>query len=109
MLTQVLLELEQRGDGQRVSCLVLDGNDLGDCAMGKLATYVKLSSSLEALRLRNVGITDQGFSEIAAGTVTNRSVRLLDLRNNGLCTRNVCKEVLTGIHRFNPKVEILYS
>lgn len=108
MLTKVLLELEQRGDGQRVSDLVLDGNDLGDVAMGKLATYIKLSSSLHCLRLKNVGITDQGFSEISAGTVTNRSLQLLDLRNNGLCTRSVCKEVLTGIHRFNAKVEIMF-
>jgi hypothetical protein len=109
MLTQVLLELEQRGDGKRVSCLTLDGNDLRDSTMGKLATYVKLSGSIQALRLRNVGITDQGFSEVAAGSVTNKSLMLLDLRDNGLCTHTVDSEVVKGIRRFNPKIEILFG
>jgi len=88
---------------------VLDGNDLRDVAMGKLSSYLKLSSAIQVLRLRNVGITDQGFSEVAAGTVTNKSLALLDLRDNGLCTHAVGKEVVTGIGRFNPRVEIVFG
>lgn len=107
MLTRILLDLEHRSDGVPVTHLVLDGNDLRDTSMGALASYLKLSSHMQALQLRNVGITDQGFSEVCAGLVGNKGLALLDLRDNGLCTPAVNKEVTVGIRRFNPKAEVL--
>lgn len=108
MLTQVVLDLEHRGGGAKVARLILDGNDLRDIAMAALASFLRLSGSLEALQLRNVGITDQGFSEIVAGLATNKTLALLDLRDNGLCTPNIAKEVVSGMRRFNATTEILY-
>eukprot|EP00416_Gambierdiscus_australes_P042304 CAMPEP_0171098654 /NCGR_PEP_ID=MMETSP0766_2-20121228/48974_1 /TAXON_ID=439317 /ORGANISM="Gambierdiscus australes, Strain CAWD 149" /LENGTH=299 /DNA_ID=CAMNT_0011558051 /DNA_START=33 /DNA_END=932 /DNA_ORIENTATION=+ len=106
-LTEVLLELEQRAEGQRVSYLALDGNDLGDAGMGPLAMLVRLSAALQVLQLRNAGITDQGVSRVLSGLVKNRSLALLDLRNNGLCMPGVSEAAVAGMQRFNPKVEVL--
>lgn len=107
MLTNVILGLEHRGDGEKVTEIVLDGNDLRDASMGALSSFIRLSSGLEALMLRNVGITDQGLSEIIAGLVTNKTLLLLDLRDNGLCTPAVAQEVKAGMRRFNNITEIL--
>jgi len=109
MLTSVVLDMEHRGDGAKVTRLILDGNDMGDIGMGSLASFVRLSTCIEAVHLRNVGITDQGMGEIVAGLVTNKTLALLDLRDNGLCTPAVCKEIVAGMRRFNTKTRILLS
>lgn len=109
LLTQVLLELEHRAEGEKVSCLSLDGNDLGDPGMASLASFLRLSGAMEALQLRNVGITEQGVSQVVAGLVTNRSLRLLDLRCNGLCSLEAGNAAISGVKRFNPTAEILLS
>mmetsp|Transcript_21885 Transcript_21885/g.40248 ORF Transcript_21885/g.40248 Transcript_21885/m.40248 type:complete len:308 (-) Transcript_21885:74-997(-) len=106
-LTIVLMELEQRGDGQRIKWLALDGNDLGDVGMGSLARLLKLSGHLQTLLCRNVGITERGVSEIVAGLVSNKSLALLDLRNNGLCERSAAQAAIDGVQRFNKSVEVL--
>lgn len=108
-LTQIMLELENRAEGVKVSQLVLDGNDLTDAGMGVLASFLRLTRSLEVLQLRNVGITEQGVSELVAGLVTNRSLRLLDVRSNGLCEMNAAKSAVSGVQRFNSAVRILLS
>lgn len=107
-LTNTLLTLEQRTIGERVRRLSLDGNDLGDIGMAPLTSYLRLTDSLEALHLRNVGITDRGLSELVAGLVKNKSLRLLDLRSNGLCEIEIGQAVLTGVKHFNKNVEIWF-
>lgn len=107
LLTQVLLELEQRAEGTKVSWLVLDGNALGDMATGALASFLRLTSSLEALQLRSIGITEQGVSELVAGLVTNRSLKLLDVRSNGLCSLEAARAAVSGVQRFNKTVQVL--
>jgi hypothetical protein len=109
MLTSTLLELEHRGASSRVSRVVLDGNDLRDISMAPLASYVRLSSGLEALQLRNVGVTDEGLSEVIAGVVSNKILCMLDLRDNGLTTPAVGREVVAGMRRFNKTTEILVA
>jgi len=109
LLTHVLLELEHRAEGEKVSRLRLDGNDLGDGGMGPIATFLRLSSFAEALQLRNVGITDIGISQILSGLVANKSVALLDLRNNGLSSLDVCNAALNGVRRFNKTTEVLLA
>jgi len=107
MLTNVMMELENRADGASVSHLVLDGNDLGDIGMGSIATLLRLSKALEVLQVRNVGITDQGVSQVLSGLVSNKSLALLDLRANGLCSPEVGKAAVAGMRRFNRGVEVL--
>merc|ERR1719399_2746767 len=68
-LVSTLLELENRGDGVRVKHLHLDGNNLGDLGMAPLTEYLRLTNHLEALHVRNVGISEQGLSELIAGLV----------------------------------------
>jgi hypothetical protein len=109
LLTSVLLDLEHRFEGKKVSSLSLDGNDLTDIGMGVLSSYVKLSKEIEVLTLRNVGITEQGVSELVAGLVSNRSLRLLDLRSNGLIALDTARAAVAGVQRFNPSVHILLS
>jgi len=109
LLTHVLLELEHRAEGEKVSRLRLDGNDLGDDGMGPIATFLRLSSTVEALQLRNVGITDIGVSQVLSGLVANKSVALLDLRNNGLSSLDVCNAALNGVRRFNKTTEVLLA
>eukprot|EP00927_Polykrikos_kofoidii_P056784 TRINITY_DN50868_c0_g1_i1.p1 TRINITY_DN50868_c0_g1~~TRINITY_DN50868_c0_g1_i1.p1 ORF type:complete len:339 (+),score=70.34 TRINITY_DN50868_c0_g1_i1:75-1091(+) len=107
-LTLAILELDHRGDGRRITHLVLDGNDLGDRAMGSMASFLRLSSHLEVLSMRNVGITEQGVSEIVSGLFRNKTLALLDLRDNGLSAPAVGQEVVTGVRRLNSSVaEIL--
>lgn len=106
-LVSCLLELEHRAEGERVSRLVLDGNDLGDMAMGHVATLLRLSGSIEALWLRNVGLTETGVSQVLSGLVSNKSLALLDLRDNGLCSPDVSKAALGGVRRFNKTAEVL--
>jgi len=106
-LSHAVLEQEQRASGARVARLVLDGNDLGDHGMGPLSSLLRLSSSLEALSLRNVGITDVGVSTVITGLIGNKTLRLLDLRNNGLASPDVVKAAISGVLRFNKTVEIL--
>jgi len=89
LLQEVLLDLEHRGDGIAVEELVLDGNDLGDSATVALASLLRLSSCLAVLRLRNIGVTDGGLSQILSGLVSNKSLLLLDLRGNGLCSQQL--------------------
>jgi len=108
-LTKILLELENRAEGAKVSWLVLDGNDLSDAGMGVLASFLRLSKELEGLQVRNVGITEQGVSELVAGLVTNRSLRLLDVRSNGLCELGAAKSAISGVQRFNSAVRILLT
>lgn len=64
LLQKVVLDLEHRGDGCAIEELVLDGNDLGDAGTVALASLLRLSSKVLVLRLRNIGITDGGFSQI---------------------------------------------
>jgi len=108
-LTKVLLELEQRAEGARISWIVLDGNSLGDAAMGALASFLRLSSSVEVLQLRSVGVTEQGVSELVAGLVTNRSLRLLDMRSNGLCSLDAARAAVSGVQRFNTTAQVLLT
>lgn len=107
MLTNVLLEIEQRADDTKVSELVLDGNDVGDIGMTAIASMLRLTSDLKALRLRNMGLTDRGVSQVLSGLVGNKSLALLDLRANGLASPEVSKAAVTGVRRFNSTVEIL--
>lgn len=109
MLTQTLLEIEHRPDGEKVSWLVLDGNNLGDNCTGFLAAFLRLSSALEVVQLRNIGVTDVGLSTLIAGLVTNKSLKLIDVRSNGLCSQEASKAVADGVTRFNKRVEILLS
>lgn len=107
MLTQTILELEHRAGSERIAWLILDGNDLKDISMAALASFIRLTSGLEMLRLRNVGITEQGLSELVAGLVANKSLALLDVRDNGLCAPKVAQEIVSGMRRFNTTAEIL--
>jgi len=106
-LTQSLLELEHRGHGQPVSELVLDGNDLGDIAMTALTSYMRLSKHLRYLRIRNVGVTDRGVSQVLSSLVSNKILRLVDLRSNGLASLEVSRAAMVGVERFNKGVEVL--
>ncbi|OLP96879.1 DEAD-box ATP-dependent RNA helicase 14 [Symbiodinium microadriaticum] len=107
LLQKVLLDLEHRGDGYAVEELVLDSNDLGDASTVALASLIRLSSRIQVLRLRNIGITDGGFSQLISAIVGNKSLCLLDLRGNGLCTLENSKVVVQGLRRFNQLVQIL--
>jgi len=107
MLTNVLLELEQRTDDNSVSELVLDGNDVGDIGMSAIASMLRLASNLKALRLRNMGLTERGVSQVLAGLVSNKTLALLDLRCNGLAAPEVSRAAVAGVRRFNGAVEIL--
>lgn len=109
MLTSILLELENRAEGAKISWLVLDGNELTDIGMGVLASFLRLSKCIEVLQVRNVSITEQGVSELVAGIVTNRSLRLLDVRSNGLCQSEAASQAVTGVQRFNSSVKILLN
>lgn len=106
-LVSCLLELEHRGDGEKVSRLVLDGNDLGDKSMSHIAALLRFSGAIEALWLRNVGITETGISQVLSGLVSNKSLVLLDLRDNGLALPDVSKAALGGVRRFNQVAEVL--
>lgn len=108
-LTQIMLELENRAEGTKISWLALDGNDLTDIGMGVLASFLRLSKSLEVLQVRNVGISEQGVSELAAGLVSNRSLKLLDVRANGLVDLDAARSAISGVQRFNSNVQILLT
>jgi hypothetical protein len=108
-LTQLMLDLENRAEGAKISWLVLDGNGLGDQGMGILASFLRLSKSLEGLQLRNVGITEVGVSELVAGLVSNKNIRLLDVRSNGLCNLETAQAAISGVQRFNGAVQILLT
>eukprot|EP00438_Fugacium_kawagutii_P020460 Skav206765 [mRNA] locus=scaffold167:447983:457591:+ [translate_table: standard] len=107
LLQKVLMDLEHRGDGCAIEELVLDGNDLGDAGTVAIASLLRLSSKLLALRLRNIGITDGGFSQIISAVVSNKSLALLDLRGNGLCQLENSKIAVSGLRRFNQQVQVL--
>jgi len=107
MLTRVLLEHEHRADCSRISQLVLDGNDIGDIGMASIASLLRLSGVLELLALRNVGITDQGVSQVLSGLVLNKSLVMLDLRSNGLCSPTVSAAAVQGLRQFNNRTHIL--
>lgn len=107
-LVGTLLDLEQRGDGAKVTQLKLDGNNLGDIGMAPLTEFLRLTKHLEALHVRNVGITDQGLSELIAGLVKNKTLLLLDIRSNGLCSPEVGLMALSGVKHFNKTVEIWF-
>lgn len=109
MLTSIMLELENRAEGAKISWLILDGNELSDIGMGVLASFLRLSKHIEVLQVRNVGITEQGVSELAAGIVTNKSLRLLDVRSNGLVEMDAARSAISGVQRFNKTAEILLS
>lgn len=108
-LTSIMLDLENRAEGVKISWLTLDGNELTDIGMGVLASFLRLSNAIEGLQVRNVGITEQGVSELVAGLVTNRSLRLLDVRGNGLCDVDAARSAISGVQRFNSNVQILLS
>lgn len=108
-LTQIMLDFEHRAEGVKISWLILDGNELTDIGMGILASFLRLSKSLEGLQVRNVGVTEQGVSELVAGLVTNRSLRLLDVRSNGLCNLEAARSAISGVQRFNTGVQILLT
>merc|ERR1719235_2059834 len=107
MLTSIMLELENRAEGAKISWLILDGNELSDIGMGVLASFLRLSKHIEVLQVRNVGITEQGVSELVAGIVTNKSLRLLDVRANGLVEMDAARSAISGVQRFNKTAEIL--
>ncbi|CAJ1366398.1 unnamed protein product [Effrenium voratum] len=107
LLQKVLLDLEHRGAGHAVEELVLDSNDVGDAGTVALAGMLRLSGQLRVLRLRNIGITDGGFGQIISTLVTNKSLGLLDLRGNGLCTLENSKIAVQGVRRFNRTVQVL--
>jgi len=107
MLTLIMLELETRAEGAKISWLILDGNELADIGMGVLASFLRMTKYLEVLQVRNVGVTEQGVSELVAGIVTNRSLRLLDVRSNGLVETDAARAAISGVQHFNKTAEIL--
>lgn len=107
LLTHVLLELEHRADEKPVTELILDGNDVGDIGMTAVSSYIRLSSHVRCVRLRNVGITERGVSQVLSSLVSNKSLLLLDLRSNGLASLEVNKAAIGGVQRFNKIVEVL--
>jgi len=109
LLTNIMLELETRAEGAKITWLILDGNELADIGMGVLASFLRLSKYIEVLQVRNVGIAEQGVSELVAGIVTNRSLRLLDVRANGLCETDAANCAIKGVQRFNSTVQILLT
>jgi len=108
LLSQVMLEHEHRANSEKITRLILDGNSLGDIGMGALASLLRLSSHLETLQLVNVGITDLGLGELLEGLVSNKSLLLLDIRRNGLCSSETGGVVIAGIRQFNKRVHILF-
>jgi len=108
-LTTVMLDLENRAEGSKIRWLILDGNELTDIGMGVLASFLRLSKEIEVLQVRNVGITEQGVSELVAGCVTNKTLKLLDVRHNGLASPEAATSAITGVQRFNPAVQILLN
>jgi len=107
LLVHAVMEVEQRADGEKITEIVLDGNDLGDRSTAAIAGLMKLTSAVQGLQLRNVGITDAGVSQVLSGLVANKSLRLLDLRDNGLASVEVCRAALGGVRRFNGAAEVL--
>lgn len=107
MLTNVLCELEQRADGEKVHELILDGNTLEDMGMTPVASLLRLSKELQVLRLRNVGITERGVSQVLSALVGNKRVQLVDLRGNGLASAEVGRAAVDGVRRFNSFTQIL--
>jgi len=107
MLTRVLCELEQRGGGAKVHELVLDGNTLEDIGMTPVASLLRLSKALRVLRLRNVGITERGMSQVLSALVGNKSIQLVDMRSNGLASAEVSKAAMDGVRRFNNFTQVL--
>lgn len=107
LLTNVLLELDNRADGEKITWLALDGNDLGDQSMGCLASFLRLSKVLQALQVRNVGVTEIGVSEAVAGLVGNKTLALLDLRANNLCNSETANAAVKGVQHFNHTAQIL--
>lgn len=87
---------------------------LPSCACGTPALLV-LAAAVKVLRLRNIGISDGGLSQIISTLVSNKSARprprslwrrgleLLDLRGNGLCTLSNSQITVQGVRRFNKK------
>lgn len=108
-LTTVMLDLENRAEGCKIRWLTLDGNELTDIGCGILASFLRLSKEIEGLQLRNVGITEQGVSELVAGCVTNKTLKLLDVRQNGLASLEAARSAISGVQRFNPAVQILLT
>lgn len=104
-----MLELENRAEGCKIRWLILDGNELTDAGMGVLASFLRLSKEVEGLSVRNVGITEQGVSELVAGLVTNRSLQVLDVRGNGLASLDAARSAISGVQRFNSSVQILFT
>lgn len=107
MLTEVLLALEQRSDGEKIRELIFDGNALEDIGMTPIASLLRLTSHLQVLRLRNVGITERGVSQVLSGLVGNKTIQLVDLQANGLASATVCQAAVDGVRRFNNFVQIL--
>lgn len=107
MLTRVLCELEQRGGGAKVHELVLDGNTLEDIGMTPVASLLRLSKALRVLRLRNVGVTERGMSQVLSALVGNKTIQLVDLRSNGLASAEVSKAAMDGVRRFNNFTQVL--
>jgi len=108
-LTTVLLDLENRAEGSKIRWLTLDGNELTDMGMGVLASFLRLSKEIEGLQVRNVGITEQGVSELVAGCVSNKTLKLLDVRQNGLASLEAARSAISGVQHFNPAVQILLT
>lgn len=106
-LTQALLHLECYGSRRGVTELILDGNDLGDSGTVSIALLLRMSACLEVISLRNIGVTDGGFSQILSSLVSNKCIALVDLRNNGLCTAEVSAAAVSGVRRFNRTAQIL--
>jgi len=107
MLSNVMCELEQRGDGEKIQELILDGNALEDIGMTPIASLLRLSKELQVLRLRNVGITERGISQVLSSLVGNKKIQLVDLRGNGLASTEVTKAAVDGVRRFNNFTQIL--
>merc|ERR1719198_1480740 len=99
MLTRQMLEVEGLGRGQQGLAAHPQWNDLGDIVMAPLASMLRLTTHLEALHLQNVGISPQGLSEIVAGIATNKSLRLLDVRQNGLCSPEIGSASVEAVRR----------
>lgn len=91
----------------RLTSLSLDGNYFGDLGAQQIAEFMRKADKLEELSVRNTGLTDEGISIIIAPLVSNKTLRLLDLRQNMLTT-SVSEAAIKGMQHFNKTTKVLF-
>ncbi len=84
--------------------LILDNNNIGDIGLVMISNYIKNSTNLNTISLKNISGSDMGFNPIITNVLITKSpIKNIHFEKNKLITENLIKEIIKNSEKYDEK------